>query len=62
MEWIIVKNKFKNNRKNAINSEILILYNAKLWIFVAKYRDLQVLKVDKKFTSNTEFYDSLLYN
>ena len=56
---LLLKTNFENNRKNAIKGEIPILYNAKLCISVAKDRDLQVLK---KFTSNTEFYNSLPYN
>nr|XP_047133210.1 uncharacterized protein LOC124811519 isoform X2 [Hydra vulgaris] len=56
---LLLKTNLKNNRKNTINSEIPILYNAKLCISVAKYRDLQVLK---RFTSNAQFYDSLPYN
>ncbi|XP_065652041.1 uncharacterized protein LOC136079725 [Hydra vulgaris] len=56
---LLLKTKLKNNRKYTINSEIPILYNAKLSISVGKYRDLQVLK---RFSSNTQFYDSLSYN
>ena len=56
---LLLKTNLKNNSKIPIKGEIPILYNAKLCISEAKYRDLQVLK---KFTSNTEFYDSLPYN
>ena len=50
---LLLKANLKNNRKNAIKVEILILYNAKLCISLAKYRDLLVLKSSHPIQSFT---------